>query len=271
MCQHRLDPSIVQKLNTLFSTYACFKEQPSAPKTAREKANHREHREPREPRGNANAPVSRPSVLSAKTKDLDAGQRQQRETLGLMNKLSPVNQAAIWEKLARFTDNDNSKHVVPGILESVVYNAMYIDLIVDFLRRLQGKGVKVIDYVTAYVTDVALILKDQTRFASTVPKADEEYDEFCAVQKQKRHLQSKLKFCLALPKALPDTVREVDAVRDVIVAFFADNSHPNDHIDVLFDLCWTTAILPIDRLRKVYMDHGLDKKVSNRLRLLTRF
>lgn len=275
MCQYRLDPCIIQKLDTIFSTHACFKQQPAPTPSGRSRG----YPQHRTPASAANAPhvVERrtPAVHAThvRPKELDVGQRLQRATLGLMNKLSPANKSVIWDKLVRFLDNDSSKYVVPGILDSVVSNTMYVGLIVEFLRRLQDKGVHVVEYIMAFVADVRSNIDEDARFALAVPGASEEYDEFCAVQKQKRNLASKLRFCTAAASAaLPTTVADaVEELRDVIASTLASPGRPDNHIDVLFDLCWSTGVLPSGRLRDVYIQHSLESRISNRLRLLTRF
>ena len=253
MCQYTIDPCIVQKLDTLFATYTCFNEcvQVIASKS----------------RGRPLATV-RPVLI--KTKELDVGQRLQRETLSLMNKLSPANKNVIWDKLMKYIDNNNSQHVVPDILDSVVSNAMYISLIVEFLTRLHERGIEVDSYVSNYVTDTIRFICDDTLFSTIVPKEVEEYDEFCCVQKQKRHLTSKLQFCNALPVNLTDSAKKVRELRQVAETALANTTYSNSHIDVLFELCMSTRLLPMNRIRDVYIVNGLDNKISNRLKILTK-
>lgn len=225
-----------QKLDDLFTTYACFLDNSTIiPSKVRK--------------------PKPPSTLKKPNCDIV------RETTSLLNKLSFSNRDGILLKLSRYIKEDKDKAltcIIPNIALSCY---MYMDIIVGFLKSMD---VNVVPYIVDFINAVT---RDMCEFEDQDIESSS-YDSFCIYNKNKSHLVKKLKMCILCEKTFTESSDITDrvGVLRAIVHQAIVGGHKSMLCDTAIELAISSNIID-----KVTLSQLIDEKqiiTCNRIRLL---
>lgn len=219
MLDKSIDPFILDKLNHIISSYTCFDNRIQ---------NHRifkKHLKQKKQYKSVKKNIKSPEVLA-------------REVRSLMNKLNKANYDKILTKMSYFVREDNLSDVLKYIIDSLVTNAIYMDLIINVIFILDSQKIHIPSLVLSYVSTLQ---KEVNTYIETLRSHDdtnEDYDFFCSISKTKTELKNKIVFILKINERISNIEDAIVEFKNFLIQQIETNTIPvvvNDIIQIIFN------------------------------------